>query len=365
MWYNRLLRRNVECCGATIEWWLRLVDFVQWFIPRPVTGKKTRRLYRQLLLEASWRLNFIALTVSSCIIATFGLISNSTAVIIGAMLVAPLMLPLRGLAFAALEGELNLFWRSLYSITGATLLSLGLSWMIGVIVGIPDFGSEVVARTQPNLIDLGIAVAAGGISGFAKVRRGISDALAGTAIAVALMPPLCVVGLSLSQGYMNFAKGAFLLYLTNLLGITLACMVVYIVAGYAEISHALGWTIALTLLLFVPLGARFIELVQQLRLQQDITTQLTTNTVTVGQDVANVRIRVDWTAEKPIIYVSMQATKEITPKQVVLVEQFLRKRTNQDFQVIFQVSPIQEVKSDDLSPSDLDLPTLIETPTNN
>ncbi|MGB2923771.1 MAG: DUF389 domain-containing protein [Limnothrix sp.] len=361
MWYPRSLRRNSNSRGATIEWWLWFIHLVQWFIPRPVTSKKTRRLYRQLLIEASWRLNFIMLTVSSCVIATFGLISNSTAVVIGAMLVAPLMLPLRGLAFAALEGELNLFWRSLYSITGATLLSLGLSWLIGVIVGIPDFGSELIARTQPNLLDLGIAVAAGSISGFAKVRRGISDALAGTAIAVALMPPLCVVGLSLSQGFMGFAKGAFLLYLTNLLGITLACMVVYIIAGYAEINHALGWTIALTAILLVPLGARFVELVNQLKLQEEIVTQLK-NTTTLSEDVANVRIRIDWTNSPAIIYVNLQAQKKITPKQALLVEEFLQKRTQEDFRVIFRVSPIEEVQSISVDQENPDLPQLNNSP---
>lgn len=343
-----------------MEWWLSCSEMVEGFIPRPVTGRKTRRLYRQLLLEASWRLNFIVLTVSSCLIATFGLISNSTAVIIGAMLVAPLMLPLRGLAFAALEGDLRLFGRSLYSISGATALALSISWMLGTIVGIPDFGSEVVARTQPNLIDLGIAVVAGSISGFAKVRRGISDALAGTAIAVALMPPLCVVGLTLSQGSFNFARGAFLLYLTNLLGITLACMVVYIIAGYAEANHTLGWAIAFTLILVAPLGARFIELVRQMQLQRDIMSQLTTETVTVGQGVENVKIRVDWTADPAIIYVDLQSQKDITPKQVLLVEAFLRKRTKQNFQVIFRVSPIQQVKSEDLRPEDFELPIMQE-----
>jgi uncharacterized hydrophobic protein (TIGR00271 family) len=272
------------------------------------------------------------------------------------------MLPLRGLAFGALEGDLKLFSRALYSICGATLVALALSWFTGVIVGIPDFGSELIARTQPNLIDLGIAIAAGGISGFAKVRRGISDALAGTAIAVALMPPLCVVGLSLSQGFFNFAKGAFLLYLTNLLGITLACMIIYIIAGYAQVNHALGWTIALTCVLFVPLGARFIDLVRQMRLQRDITNQLTKETVTVGQDVENVRITVDWTNEPPIIYVNLKAKKDISPNQALLVESFLRKRTNQQFKVIFRVSPIEEVKSEDLDPTELDLPSLSPTP---
>lgn len=346
IWYRRLLRRNSQGYGETIERWLAIVELFQWFIPRPVTGRKPRRLYRELLVESSWRLNFIVLTVCSCLIATFGLISNSAAVIIGAMIVAPLMLPLRGLAFGALEGELQLFWRSLYSIMAGTALALALSWLAGTIIGIPDFGSEFLARTQPNLIDLGIAIAAGSISGFAKVRKGVSDAVAGTAIAVALMPPLCVVGLSLSQGFPNYAKGAFLLYLTNLLGIVLACMMVYIIAGYARINQALGWTIALTLVLLVPLGARFLDLVRQLRLQREIRTQLTMNTVTLSQDVSRVRTRIDWTNEPPILYVSLEANKEITPRQVRLVEQFLRDRNYPNFKIIFQVSPIIEVEAD-------------------
>ena len=65
---------------------------------------------------------------------------------------------------------------------GGTAIALFLSWFVGAVVSIPEFGSEVLARTQPNLVDLGIAVTAGVISGFAKIRKGVSDALAGTAI---------------------------------------------------------------------------------------------------------------------------------------------------------------------------------------
>jgi uncharacterized hydrophobic protein (TIGR00271 family) len=198
---------------------LKIVRFARQYLPRKVKEVSIKKLHRELWLDASWNTNFIVFTISACLIATFGLISNSSAVIIGAMLIAPLMLPLRAMAFAALEGELPLFRKSLFSIIGATIIAFLLSNIAGHLVNIPEFGSEVLARTQPNLVDLAIAVVAGGISAFAKVRKGVSDAVAGTAIAVALMPPLCVVGLSSSQEQYFFAKGAFILYLTNLLGI--------------------------------------------------------------------------------------------------------------------------------------------------
>lgn len=179
--------------------WLKLQRKSKKLLPKQEKEVAIKRLHRELWLDATWNTNYIVFTISACAIATFGLISNSTAVIIGAMLIAPLMLPLRALAFAALEGDFALFRKALLSIIGATILALIFSSLVGRIVNIPEFGSETLARTQPNLVDLGIAVVAGGISSFAKVRRGVSDAIAGTAIAVALMPPLCVVGLCMSQ----------------------------------------------------------------------------------------------------------------------------------------------------------------------
>lgn len=140
--------------------------------------------------------------------------------------------------------------------------------------------SEVLSRTQPNLIDLGIAIAAGGLSGFGKLKKDVSDALAGTAIAVALMPPLCVVGLSFSQNLYDYSQGAFLLYLTNLLGITLSCMIVFIFSGYLKFNHTFVWSLILTVLLLVPLGASFVRLVKQENLKSQITKQLIEKTIT-------------------------------------------------------------------------------------
>lgn len=342
----------------------RSIPSLQKLLPKAVTKDASKQLHQELLIDASWTTNYVVLTISSCLIATFGLISNSAAVIIGAMIVAPLMLPLRGLAFGALKGDLKLFRQALGAIAGATIISLILSWLIGHVAGIPEYGSEVLSRTQPNLVDLGIAVTAGGISGFAKIRSQISDALAGTAIAVALMPPLCVVGLSLSQGIWSFSTGAFLLYLTNLLGITLACMLVFIAAGYTKISHALSWTLGFTSLLVLPLGISFWELTRQVRLQASINNTLVRRTVTIGQpEVQLMRTKVNWTANPPIVYLSVQTETEITPKQVRLVEEFISKEMGKSLKIVFLVSEVKQVRAERDKERDIVVPPpLLDAP---
>jgi len=317
-----------------------------------VSLEEMEQIRDSLLEDAQLNLNYMVLTVSACLIASFGLLSNSAAVIIGAMIIAPLMMPLRGLAFGALEGNAVLFRRSLISLFLATLVGILLSLLLGLIINLPEFGSEVLARTQPNLIDLGIAIVAGGMSGFAKVRPKVGDALAGTAIAVALMPPLCVVGLSFSQGFWQFSWGAFLLYLTNLLGITLACMLVFIKTGYAEkgqTKQALFSTIALTAVLVIPLGISFVQLVRQVQLQATLKKILVSRTVTVGQQVELVKTDVDWTANPPIVRLVVLANNPVTSKQVDLVEKFIEKEMKRPFQLVFQVREVREVRSKDFS----------------
>ena len=305
------------------------------------------QLHKQLITDSSWKTDFILCTVVSCLIASFGLLSNSTAVIIGAMLVAPLMLPLRGLAFSACEGDFKLFRKALFSILGATIVSLLLSSFIAKISAFSELGSEIISRTQPNLIDLGIAVAAGAMSGFGKIRTGISDTLAGTAIAVALMPPLCVVGICLTMGNYPFATGAFLLYFTNLLGITLACMIVFIFSGYTKMNHAVGWTTLLTFLLVIPLGASFFRLIEHQEIEKEVKQKLIYETFTVGQDVEEVDIQVVWTTERPTIYVTLETDKKITPKQVRLTEKYINDRLNKDFQLILFVSPLTQITGEE------------------
>lgn len=121
---------------------------------------------RRGLEESSLSITYLVLILGSCVIATFGLLSNSAAVIIGAMIIAPLMLPIRGVAFGALEGNVILFRKGLTAILVGTLLAIALAVFISYLVSFPVFGSEIISRSKPTLLDLGIAITAGGIGFF-------------------------------------------------------------------------------------------------------------------------------------------------------------------------------------------------------
>ncbi|MEN9213882.1 MAG: DUF389 domain-containing protein [Gloeomargarita sp. DG_1_6_bins_138] len=310
--------------------------------------EKLRQIQQDLCVESQLDTPYLVLIIGSCVIATLGLLSNSAAVIIGAMIVAPLMMPIRGLAFGALIGDVSLFRRALLSLVVGTTIAVILSCLLGVIAGFSVFGSEILARSTPNLLDLGIAVAAGGVCGYALVEPKVSATLAGTAIAVALMPPVCVVGLGLSQGNWVLSWGAFLLFLTNLLGIALACMVAFILAGYAHWTKARGVLAVATVLtsvLVVPLGISFLELTRQNRLEANLRQALLRGTITF-QRVELIRARTDWYTNPPQTRLTVRAQQPITPHQVKLLEEFLERKMGQKFVLIFDVNPIQEVRAD-------------------
>jgi uncharacterized hydrophobic protein (TIGR00271 family) len=313
---------------------------------KKVSSENIEKIQVDLLEESTLDRNYIVLIIGSCAIATLGLLSNSAAVIIGAMIVAPLMLPIRGLAFGALEGNVLLFRRGLTAIVVGTLAAIFLAGTLGSLVRLPEFGSEIVARSRPTLLDLGIAVAAGAISGFAKVEPKISSTLAGTAIAVALMPPVCVVGLGLSHANWSLSLGATLLYLTNLLGITLSCMLVFLLTGYTSLrraSKALGWTLGFTAILLLPLGGSFVQLIKQAQLEASLKQALLNRTITF-QRVVLLKSDVNWLATPPEVRLNVRTKGELTPNQVKLLEEFIEKEMGQKFTLIFEVGQIEEVK---------------------
>lgn len=306
-----------------------------------------------LLEESTLDIDYLVLILGSCIIATFGLLANSAAVIIGAMIIAPLMLPIRGLAFGAVEGNVLLFRKGLIALAVGTLLAIFLASLLGTLVQLPDFGSEVIARSKPTLLDLGIAIVAGGISGYAKVQPKVSATLAGTAIAVALMPPICVIGLGLSQANWSLSLGASLLYLTNLLGITLSCMLASLIAGYIPLHRArkaLFWALALTAILVIPLGVSFAELIEQAQLEASLRRALLNRTITF-QRVELIKSETNWLAKPPEVRLIVRSSEALTPKQVQLLEAFVEKEMGQKFTLIFQVSQVEEVRRPTLNKS--------------
>ncbi|KAF3886979.1 MULTISPECIES: DUF389 domain-containing protein [Nostocales] len=313
---------------------------------KEVKAVQLEELQKSLLDESTLDLSFLTLIVSSCAIATFGLLSNSVAVIIGAMIIAPLMLPIRGLAFGALQGNVILFRKGTIAVVVGTLIAMVIACCLGLIVRMPSYGSEILARSEPTLLDLGVAVAAGSISGYAKIQPKISGSLAGTAIAVALMPPVCVIGLGIAQADWSLSWGATLLYLTNLLGIALSCMVTFLVAGYTSLVQArkpLMWTLALTAILLVPLGVSFARLVRQGQLENSVRRALLNKTVTF-QRLQLLGSNTNWLTNPPQVRLSVRAKNPVTPRQVQLLEEFIEREMGQPFTLIFEVGQVEEVR---------------------
>jgi len=294
--------------------------------------------------DAALSRNYLVLTFASCVIATLGLVENSVAVIIGAMIVAPLIGPIQSFSYAALDGDVGLVRRSLITAAVGALIAIASSAVLGTAIALPSYGSEVLARTRPTLLDLGIAIAAGGVAGFAKVRPAIGSTIAGTAIAVALMPPLCVVGLAIAARQWSWVTGAALLFGTNFLGIALACMTVYIFARKIREHNrvALVTTIIVTGGLMFPLGASFFSIVRTSRIEAEIRHELVANTVTF-RNVRLVGARFDWYSRPVSARLDVRAAESVTPSQVRDLEAFVANRTGQRIRLVFRVSRYETV----------------------
>lgn len=192
---------------------------------------------------------FLVLLGSAALIATFGVLTNSIAAVIGAMIVAPLMEPIQGLTVALVAARPSrIAENASLLLAGILVVYLVSTFIAATTLDLSgDLSSaSVVARTSPTLTDLAIAIAAGVVGSFALIRVDVSASLPGVAVAVSLVPPLCVSGVTLAGGDPHAALGAFLLFAVNIVAITAAGGAVLIVAGYGAAREVDGLRLLLT-----------------------------------------------------------------------------------------------------------------------
>lgn len=231
--------------------------------------EERKAIIASLFFEGSQRpaflRRFFTLMFLSVVLAVLGLIADSTAVVIGAMLVAPLMAPVLAASAGLVMGWPQRIRRNLWLVGVASVGAVALAVGIGFFVRseLDPLPGEILARTRPNLFDLGIACAAGAAGAYSFVRRQASDALAGAAVAVALVPPLSVIGLTLSAGELPMAGGATLLFLANVAGVLMSGAATFLVAGLvpgqrllssgSRIQDGLRWAAIATIIVILPL----------------------------------------------------------------------------------------------------------------
>jgi uncharacterized hydrophobic protein (TIGR00271 family) len=205
------------------RWWHRHLD-----------SSERQRVMAELAIKRQdhWAFRFTVMITLSVIVAVMGLSANSAAVVIGAMLLAPLMQPVLGTAACIAMALFQKSLRSFGVVVAATLWAIVLSYVLAALFVNGELPNEVTSRTAPDIRDLVVALAAGTAGAYATVRKDASASLPGVAVAVALVPPLGAVGISLEAGNATFAWGAMLLYTTNLFAIVLAGVVVFVVTGF-------------------------------------------------------------------------------------------------------------------------------------
>ena len=193
-------------------------------------------LFERLQDGARWNFDFFTLMALATSIAALGLIQNSTAVVIGAMLVAPLMMPLIAAGLALVQGNEVLMRTSIRSIFYGFFLALLIGIVCGFISPNRSLTSELAARGAPTLLDMGVALLSGIAAAYATARSNLSAALPGVAIAAALVPPLATVGISLSLGEFANATGSATLFATNAVLIILGAAMTFWASGIRNFS---------------------------------------------------------------------------------------------------------------------------------
>jgi uncharacterized hydrophobic protein (TIGR00271 family) len=199
-----------------------------------ITRERFETVYADIADGSEPALRFYILVTVSTLIAGFGLLLDSTAVVIGAMLVAPLMTPIFGISLALVRG------RPVFSdgppraeVVGVAA-AVTMSLLLGLLLGDFEPTAEMLSRTRPTLFDLVVAVLAGFAGAYALVDEKISPALPGVAIATAIVPPLANTGLCLSLGEVAGGIGSFLLFVANFLSILVVASLTFVLSGMAK-----------------------------------------------------------------------------------------------------------------------------------
>lgn len=318
-WEENLLRRTRE----------RLLEALP-----SLTIAERAEVYRSIRRGARPDADFFLMIGLSAMISALGLLLNSPAVIIGAMLVAPLMSAIVGLGLGVVQGDLRL----LRLAVGATLRGMLLAVAVGALVGLVGSlvgliepgtspGAEILGRTNPSLLDLGVALASGAAGAYALCRKNVSASLPGVAIAAALVPPLAVVGIGLALGDGRITGGALLLFFTNLIAISAAGGLVFLWLGFrpeltiqSRARVFAGGVLSVTVLLLavtVPLGLLTADTLQEADFERTLESVLRRETAAMG----NVELE-DWrivedSGEALSLEVSVRTSRQPSHRDVV------------------------------------------------
>jgi uncharacterized hydrophobic protein (TIGR00271 family) len=255
--------------------------------PPPSRFRSREEIYQDIYENRQFNLTYFLMLVMACLIALLGLLENSPAVIIGAMLISPLMWPILSCGLALTSADWPLGKKALRNVGFSILETIVIAMLATWLMPLKSVTPEILARTSPNLMDLLIAMFSGlaGTLAICSSQGGLTI-LPGVAIAVAVMPPLATVGYGISTHQWGITRGSFLLFFTNLMAIVISANVVFFFMGFRPRQKPVGagrhllfryrvplaWVILIVL--SVPLMQTLIRAARQVSLRNEIASSL-------------------------------------------------------------------------------------------
>ncbi|MEO5378690.1 MAG: DUF389 domain-containing protein [Magnetococcus sp. DMHC-6] len=311
--------------------------------------------------ESQFHLGFTFMTIMAVNVATLGLLLNSPAVIIGAMLISPLMGPIIAIGFAFPSLEFSFLLRSLGSLVLASLLAIASSAFLVSLSPINDLTTEILARTKPNLFDLLVAFFSGLAGGYSLIRS-YHTAVVGVAIATALMPPLSTIGFGLITHQPWVTNGAFMLYITNTAAIAFGVAIMAFWFGFGRMVSIkklllqLNIFAAIFLILLDPLLDSFKTITQEVIIKKEVRRVLKN---LIEDNLSNLmgvqRVDISTTGEvmvRGVVYVN-----QVVTNLGILIEQDLELALNRDIKVVINQIPVHNLE--DLRDKSVPPPTLL------
>ncbi|MGB0564268.1 MAG: TIGR00341 family protein [Spirulinaceae cyanobacterium] len=250
---QRLLVILARCRSLRRKIWRNNSGQWRWLKDKQMSVVGLNRLLWRASVPSS---SFFVMLMISGVISTAGLLANSVATVIGAMIIAPLMGPIIGLSYSLAISNRRLMRRASLTLLLGTVATIFSAALFTWIIGLREVTPEILARVQPTLIDLLVAIAAGAAGAYAKSHPQIADSFPGVAIAVALVPPLGVVGIGLALGSQHIFLDSLLLFATNLIGTIVSGVLVFIWQDYGSLKRArkgLAFSLLILLTLGIPL----------------------------------------------------------------------------------------------------------------
>lgn len=286
------------------------------FLPR-ASEEDFKELFVGLRQSAKVSSVYLTLMVLSTLLATTGLFQSSAPVIIGAMILAPLMAPIVSFAMGVVRGEKELLQESAATLLIGIVTALAFSCLYTYLMPLTLPTDEMSSRLNPNILDLMVAIISGVAGAYAYAKAEVAKSLAGVAIAVALIPPLSVVGIGIGWGDTQIIYGSFLLFMTNLAGITLSAALTFLIMGFTPVKRATKGIVLTSLFLLIvtiPLFVSFGKLVEQNRILRHLKA-----VETVNFEDRNISIRtisVDLSREMPVIYIKARSTSALKEEEL-------------------------------------------------